>query len=58
MFLALVEMESKKKKKATKANSEFMGNFHRNVEDEEQALKKQLKESGVQSYVTSWPRTN
>jgi len=42
-------MESKKKKKAAKANSEFMGRFHQNVEDEEKALKKQLKELGVQS---------
>jgi hypothetical protein len=39
-FLALIEFESKKKRKAAKAANEYMDKFTKHVNGEEQALKK------------------
>jgi hypothetical protein len=49
IFLALVEMESKKKKRAAKASNEFMTKFNQNVADEHQALKRHLEELKVET---------
>ena len=43
-FLALIEFESKKKRKAAKAANEFMDKFTNRINSEEEALKKRREE--------------
>jgi hypothetical protein len=56
-FLALVEFESKKKKRAAKAASEYMEKFHDSIQNDEEALKKRLGNLSVASYVTFYVLT-
>jgi DNA-directed RNA polymerase subunit N (RpoN/RPB10) len=52
-FLALVEFESRKKKRAAKVASEYMEKFRDGIQKDEEALNKRLRDLGVASYVTS-----
>lgn len=50
-FLALVEFESKKKRKANKENSAYMEKFEKEVHDREGELKLALAAEEKKSYV-------
>jgi hypothetical protein len=52
-FLALVEFESRNKKKASKATHDFTERFHNSIQDEEQGLKKHIERLGTAALATS-----
>jgi hypothetical protein len=52
-FLAMVELESKKKRKANKENSAYMEKFKKEVYNQEGKLKLALVEGEKKSYVVS-----
>jgi len=48
-FLALIEFESKKKRKVAKAATEYMTKFNARIETEEEGLKKLLRDLNIAS---------